>query len=597
MEERSLQYAVEQKYKLGEKILAEGRFVSLNGDGLVGDCLLSLGLTDSCLVTARLDLTGLDIDYNITSMVPLQLLSFAFDSLSKKLSVTSTLGDRTTREYQLCSSANQAKIWGKFVKNITALCNVTDSCNKSSEAPNNAEHSLCQGAVEHPKELTALKKQRKPLTDTTSVEPRENKIEFKKQEKVGAKTEGEKERKSKTHKPAIVRQGKKTELKSKKKSKTSRTKPEDKGDIIKLQEQSKPNAKDTANVDREDKTEFEEQAKEMANTSSGEWLGDQIKLAVENEIKNDSFATEGQGDAPDSEKQKKTKTVRFAFEGQRDKLELENNHERSNSFEAEGQGDNEFKERNKTEADNQEFKAGFEKHKTNRSVAEAQEDPTNVQNKHTRSNSSESIGQGDKSEPETQKNTETNSSAVDGMGDQAELEKQYTRTNSFEVEALVHTNELETIRLAKRQFNVDTQRISADTAQGSRTDVNGPEIQTSKRSIWDLNVGNKDILIKTGAVTNLSEYQHVIEDHYKLAETQIDRNINVANPKVSEMGALNNVGRVMDDTPDVSNVSSYCRNGIYLDITEVNKITVEKKKKRGVFRRLGKLLSACVKKK
>jgi len=105
----SLQWLIEVKYHLRDKILVEGMFVTTAGTDCVGNCLVKLGLSEQCLFIASPILSGTEIDYNITSVIPMSLLSFSVDDQSMTITISNVLNEVQT--YQLCTSVQQSEIW------------------------------------------------------------------------------------------------------------------------------------------------------------------------------------------------------------------------------------------------------------------------------------------------------------------------------------------------------------------------------------------------------------------------------------------------------------------------------------------------------
>lgn len=91
MGETSLQSVITETYGLNETLLIEGKFVVLVAGGNDAESLVSLGISDSQFITAALDLSGTDIDYNVTSVTPLSFLSFKTDNQSRRLTVCNVL--------------------------------------------------------------------------------------------------------------------------------------------------------------------------------------------------------------------------------------------------------------------------------------------------------------------------------------------------------------------------------------------------------------------------------------------------------------------------------------------------------------------------
>ena len=65
------------EYYVKEKLLVEGVFVSLVGDGNGGDCFVRL---KHVRIDATLDLTGIQISHHITYVTKLSMLSFITDT-------------------------------------------------------------------------------------------------------------------------------------------------------------------------------------------------------------------------------------------------------------------------------------------------------------------------------------------------------------------------------------------------------------------------------------------------------------------------------------------------------------------------------------
>ncbi|XP_045211157.2 uncharacterized protein LOC123562594 [Mercenaria mercenaria] len=114
MDEPSLQTTLRKKYNITDRLLAEGRFVGLIGDHATSFVCLGLGIR--CLVIARVVLSGDVIDYDLLSLIPLQILSLSYQNVAKKIKIRSQF--KATQVYQMCTSTNQAEVWDNFTSTI-----------------------------------------------------------------------------------------------------------------------------------------------------------------------------------------------------------------------------------------------------------------------------------------------------------------------------------------------------------------------------------------------------------------------------------------------------------------------------------------------
>lgn len=581
MEERSLQSAMWQKYTVRKKLIAEGRFVSLRGDGLVGDCLLSLGLTKSCLITARLDLTGLDIDYNITSIVPLRALSFAVDKISKKLSVNSTVGNKPTCEYQMCSCANQAKIWNRFVKNITSLSNVTDSYNNTFSGKSESTKQV-SNEIDTPKPEEKIGTNDYPGLQKENVDT----------------AKGDENLKDNDNQQPIKADdfvdGVQKDLDGSNACQTT-------GDCLQVSKfQEDPVSASTAENDvTAVSSEFDDQ--HALKVSS---LVKRFQSHIQHSVRASKLIYEAPADQSELRDHKviKNESKAVIYDTETQELQENNNSttgcdnqflkkvNRFTTLSEENRNTAKVKQPSRTSSSIvQALELKTEQLiKVNSCTSAGQGDRTHMPDKRT--NGREAVNKVDNELGEGKKTCAN--STVSGHGKQIE-NQQPKRANSFEVQALVHSNDLETQRLAKRL--VDIAIVSGHTEERNGRDTSMSEI----RNPSDAFVCKKfhDSLMETSAI--IDEIGNENGQNTKnlqdgaLVKLHIGADRNGAKPTTTGVGVLNHLRCSALDKPKSLSTNGRSPNDIRpsSDIAKMNKITTEKKQKKpGVFSRLLKVL-------
>lgn len=131
MEESTVQNAMITKYGLQEKLLVEGQFVALAANKKAANNLLGIGIGMTCLVVAKVDITEIHIDYELLSLTPLSILTFAWHEATMRIKISGKYC--RPQIYQLCPSTKQKEIWQSFVHHMNRLAtrygsNVWDIC-------------------------------------------------------------------------------------------------------------------------------------------------------------------------------------------------------------------------------------------------------------------------------------------------------------------------------------------------------------------------------------------------------------------------------------------------------------------------------------
>ena len=102
---------IKSKYNIYEPLRVEGLFVVFSDNK--AESIVKLEVSNKSLFIASTLLSGTNIDYNLSSIKPLSSLKIQNISYGMKLIIYGPTKNEYI--YQLCTSENQMKVWGKFV--------------------------------------------------------------------------------------------------------------------------------------------------------------------------------------------------------------------------------------------------------------------------------------------------------------------------------------------------------------------------------------------------------------------------------------------------------------------------------------------------
>ena len=96
---------IKSKYNIHEPLLVEGLFVVFSENK--AESIVKLGVSNTSLFIASTLLSGINIDYNLSSNKPLSSLNIQIISYGMNM-------------YQLCTSENEIKVWVKIISCLSA---------------------------------------------------------------------------------------------------------------------------------------------------------------------------------------------------------------------------------------------------------------------------------------------------------------------------------------------------------------------------------------------------------------------------------------------------------------------------------------------